>query len=37
MTYGRVENWLQRGVGVDQKMMNADAGCCCVDIYITTT
>ena len=37
MTYGRVENWLQRGVGVEKKMMNANARCYCVDIYITTS
>ena len=28
MSYGRVEHWLQRGVGVEKKMMNANARCC---------
>ena len=32
MSYGSVEHWLQRGVGVEKKMMNANAHCCYLDI-----
>ena len=27
LSYGRVEHWLQQGVGVEKKMMNANARC----------
>ena len=37
MSYGKVEHWLQRGVGVEKKMMNANARCCCVEILVATT
>ena len=32
MSYGRVEHWLQRGVGVEKKMMNGNARCRWVEL-----